>query len=206
MPRARRRRSIRSCSLKQNGQMRARIVMRLAAGAALLEQQLALRGRSPEGLGLRVDAAAPGSCGPVHRRHRLLPFHDQGGAAVARAEQPPVPCASARSQFFTCTAGCASPRSWRTASMTLVMPPRLAGWLLHSPPPSVLNGSLPTARDQVAVGDEPAALALLAEAEVLELHQHGDREAVVDRGVLDVGRRDAGLGEGARARTSAAPE
>jgi hypothetical protein len=24
------------------------------------------------------------------------------------------------------------------------MPPRLAGWLLHSPPPSVLNGSLPT--------------------------------------------------------------
>jgi len=26
----------------------------------------------------------------------------------------------------------------------LVMPPRLTGWLLHSPPPSVLNGSLPT--------------------------------------------------------------
>ncbi|CKU20011.1 Uncharacterised protein [Mycobacterium tuberculosis] len=23
------------------------------------------------------------------------------------------------------------------------MPPRLAGWLLHRPPPSVLNGSLP---------------------------------------------------------------
>ena len=39
---------------------------------------------------------------------------------------------------------CASPRSCRTASMTLVMPPRFAGWLLHSPPPSVLNGSLPT--------------------------------------------------------------
>ena len=28
--------------------------------------------------------------------------------------------------------------------ITLVMPPRLAGWLLHSPPPSVLKGSLPT--------------------------------------------------------------
>ena len=55
--------------------------------------------------------------------------------------------------------------------MILVMPPRLVGWLLHSPPPSVLNGSLPTPGDQVAVGDELAALALLAEAEVLQLHQ-----------------------------------
>jgi hypothetical protein len=73
----------------------------------------------------------------------------QGGAAVARRPRrprpgcvrPPVPCASASRQFGTCTAGCASPRSWRTASMTLVMPPRLAGWLLHRPPPSVLTGS-----------------------------------------------------------------
>src|SRR5580700_3718023 len=56
----------------------------------------------------------------------------------------PVPCTSARSQFFTCTLGCASPRNCRTASITLVMPPRLAGWLLHKPPPSVLNGNLPT--------------------------------------------------------------
>src|SRR5262245_15477060 len=47
------------------------------------------------------------------------------------------------------------------------------------------------AGDQVAVGDELAAFALPAEAEVLELHQHGDGEAVVDRGVLDVLRRDA---------------
>ena len=61
-----------------------------------------------------------------------------------RPSEPPVPCASARSQFLTCTAGWASPRSWRTASRTLVRPPRLPGWLLHRPPPSVLNGSLPT--------------------------------------------------------------
>ena len=31
----------------------------------------------------------------------------------------------------------------RTASMIFVMPPRLPGWLLQSPPPSVLNGSAP---------------------------------------------------------------
>ena len=59
---------------------------------------------------------------------------------------------------------------------------------------------LAAARDQVAVGDEAAALALLAEAEVLDLQQHGDREAVVDRRVLDVARLHAGFGERRRAR------
>src|SRR5438445_13784117 len=54
-------------------------------------------------------------------------------------------------------------------------------------------------RDQIAVGDELAALAFLAEAEVLELHQHGNGEAVVDRGVFDVLWRDAGLLECTRA-------
>ena len=33
---------------------------------------------------------------------------------------PPLPCISATSQFFTCTLGWASPRSWRTASITFV--------------------------------------------------------------------------------------
>src|ERR1700676_175340 len=54
------------------------------------------------------------------------------------------------------------------------------------------------AGNQVAVSDELAALALLAETEVLELHQHGDRKTVVDRGVLDVLWRDAGFLERAR--------
>src|SRR6185295_13986363 len=58
---------------------------------------------------------------------------------------------------------------------------------------------LADARDEVAVGDELAALAFLAEAEILELHQHGDGEAVIDRGVFDVLRRDARFLEGARA-------
>src|ERR1700761_3622613 len=57
---------------------------------------------------------------------------------------------------------------------------------------------LADARDQIAVGDELAALALLAEAEVLELHQNRDGKTVVDRGVLHVLRRDAGFLEGAR--------
>ena len=118
--------------------------------------------------------------------------------------EPPVPWARATSQFLTCTAGCASPRSCRTASTTLVRPPRFAGWLLQSPPPSVLKGSLPVARDEVAVGHELAALALGAEAEVLQRDQHGDGEAVVDGRVLDVRGLDAGLGEGRRPRPDGA--
>lgn len=44
-------------------------------------------------------------------------------------------------------------------------------------------------------GDEVPAFALPAEAEVLQCDQHGDREAVVDRDVLDVGRRHPRLCE-----------
>src|SRR4029077_20919453 len=54
--------------------------------------------------------------------------------------------------------------------------------------------------DEVAVGDELAALPLRTEAEILERDQHRDREAVVDGHVLHVGRRHPGLGEGGRPR------
>src|SRR4051812_11588000 len=55
------------------------------------------------------------------------------------------------------------------------------------------------AGNQIAVGDEFAALALLAEAEVFQLHQHGDGEAVIDRGLLYILWRYARLFERARA-------
>src|SRR5262245_5274689 len=56
------------------------------------------------------------------------------------------------------------------------------------------------AGDQVAVGYELAALALLAEPEIFERHDDGDREAVVDRRVIDVRRLDAGPRERRRTR------
>src|SRR5258706_15692587 len=58
---------------------------------------------------------------------------------------------------------------------------------------------LSDAGNQIAVGDELAALALLAEAEVFDLHQYRDGEAVIDRGIFDVLWRDAGLLERPRA-------
>ena len=44
----------------------------------------------------------------------------------------------------------------------------------------------------LAAGDERPALALRAEPPVLELQQHGDREAVVHLGDVDVVRAEAG--------------
>lgn len=51
-------------------------------------------------------------------------------------------------------------------------------------------------RDEVPIGNEAPALALLAKAEVFKLYHDGNGEAVVDRGVFDVGGQDAGFFEG----------
>ena len=60
------------------------------------------------------------------------------------------------------------------------------------------------AGDQVAVRHEGPALALLAEAEVLDGFQHGDGEAVVDGRIVDIARRDARFLERLRARPARA--
>src|SRR5216683_2454357 len=121
--------------------MGARVEMRLAAGGAFLDQELAVGRGIPEMLGLEVDRRR-GNLAFGHRPYSLSMI--TVAAACRVPSDPPVPCASAISRFLTCTAGCASPRSWRTASSTLVSPPRFEGWLLQRPPPSVLNGNLPT--------------------------------------------------------------
>src|SRR6185437_12915386 len=124
----------------------ARVPMRLAALGAAADHQLAGSGAVEERLGFRVRlgrsderdlALNIGHIDYSRSRITVLP-------QWRVPSEPPVPWAMARSQFFTCTAGWASPRNCRTASMILVMPPRLAGWLEQSPPPSVLKGSLPT--------------------------------------------------------------
>src|SRR5262245_40305191 len=50
-----------------------------------------------------------------------------------------------------------------------------------------VEGQLADAGNEITVGDELAACAFLAETEILDLNDHSDREAVVDRSVLDVG-------------------
>src|SRR6266702_3154317 len=119
---------------------RAREVVRLAACRAALDHELALLGRFPERGGLRIGHGGRILLGFAHHTRSRIAVE----AAWRTPRRPPVPWAMARSQFLTCTFGCASPRNCRTASMILVMPPRLTGWLLQSPPPSVLNGNLPT--------------------------------------------------------------
>src|SRR6266498_5934450 len=76
-------------------------------------------------------------------------------AAVRKPRLPPWPWTSPTRQSGTWTSSAASPRSWRTASMVRIMPPRESGWLLHRPPPSVLNGSAPSARSVPPVTNAP---------------------------------------------------
>ena len=59
-----------------------------------------------------------------------------------------------------------------------------------------VEGQLAGARDQISVGDQATAFAFLAEAEILELHQDRDGEAVVDRGIFDILGRHAGHRKG----------
>src|SRR5690606_32460586 len=126
---------------------RARVEMRLAAVAAAPEEEPAFRGGIEVGLDLGIDKRGR------DRTHSRTVFSGHSRYSLSRISvalpwrddsTPPMPCTSASSRFGTCTSGCASPRSWRTASMIFVMPPRLAGWLLQRPPPSVLNASFPT--------------------------------------------------------------
>src|SRR6185437_6025796 len=118
----------------------ARVPDQAGAVLALLDQQLAAGGGGPERRGLRVNrwgwsGQVAGHASSCPRMSVALP--------IRVPIEPPVPCTRAMSQSGTCTGALASPRSWRTASITFVIPPRFTGWLLQRPPPSVLNGSAP---------------------------------------------------------------
>src|ERR1700733_2107132 len=118
---------------------RPRVPMRPAAGGADRNDEAVFARRIPERPCLRRHDRSGNFPCCRHYSRSMISVALQWRVPTCM----PVPWAKARSQFFTCTAGCASPRNCRTASITLVMPPRLDGWLLHKPPPSVLNGSLP---------------------------------------------------------------
>src|SRR5215472_1529844 len=131
----------------------ARVPDHAAAVQAALQQQPARRRRGPEILRLGVDRGRGRRQGlgvlvvthvvsHVFAHESSLP-RTSVAAADREPSDPPLPCASAISQSGTYTGPFASPRNCRTASITFVIPPRFTGWLLHSPPPSVLTGSLP---------------------------------------------------------------
>src|SRR5262249_8988677 len=107
--------------------------MDFAAGIAFADHQLAFFRRFPDSGSLPVfrDCGCLGfGLGGLDLAPLALHLpHPRPMMTVAEPcrvpSEPPVPCANARSQFLTCTAGCASPRNCRTASTTLVRPPRL---------------------------------------------------------------------------------
>ena len=80
----------------------------------------------------------------------------------------------------------------------------IGGMVVAEPAAIRIERQLADAGDEIAIGDESAAFALRAKAEILQRDQHRDREAVIDRRILDIGRRDTGLGEGLRTRPTRA--
>ena len=169
---------------------------RPAVAAALDVQLVALAGL-PEALRLLVDARQR-LLVRLRVRHRSGPPQDQRRAAVPQAEHAAGAVARARPRVRHLARRRTRRAAACTASITRKMP-RMPGWFDDRPPPSVLTGSAPP-RPMRPSSHERAALARLAEAEVLERHQHGDRERVVDHAQVDVGVRHAGHRRGARAR------
>src|SRR5690606_3117834 len=108
--------------------------MQLVATGAATGRQPAFLRRVPEGPGCCIDDGSGEGALLILRAHDYALSRMRVALPWREPNSPPVPWASARPQFGTCTAAWASPRNWRTASITLVMPPRLAGWLLHNPP------------------------------------------------------------------------
>src|SRR5262249_37541518 len=140
-------------------------------------------------------AAGFGSCAPGSAS-ASLPFHDDGRRAV--------PCTE-RAARTVRQCQIAIPDLHRRMRLAAQLPHRLddlgeataiGGVVIAEPAAIGIDRQFAIAGNQIAIGDEPAALTLLAEAEILDLHQYGDREAVIDRGVFDVAGFDAGLGEG----------
>src|SRR5882757_8548063 len=71
----------------------------------------------------------------------------------------------------------------------------VAGMVVAQPTAIGVERQFADARDEVPVGHKTATLAALTEAKVLELNDHGDREAIVDGGIFDIRRRDTRFGE-----------
>ena len=169
--------------------------MRLAAGGAALDQEFALFGGFPErrGLGIALRRRIF-FCFSHHARSRM-----QVEAAWRTPSRPPVPWAmreiAVRHLHLRMRLAAQLPHRLDDLGHAAAVD----GVIAAEPAAVGVERQFSDAGNQIAVGDELAALALLAEAEVLQLHQHRDGKTVVDRGVFDVLRRDAGLLEGARA-------
>src|SRR5437762_169265 len=123
------------------------------------------------------------------------PFQNEGGAAVARAQQATGAVGKCQRTVL---------HLHRRMGLTAQLTHRLdhlrdaaaVGRVVVAKSTAVgVEGQLANAGDEVSVHYEPSALPALAKSQVLELHQDCDGEAVVQRRVLDVRRLEASLGK-----------
>src|SRR5581483_2086073 len=104
---------------------------------------------------------APGSCGlSLAWPSRLLPFHDDGGAAVAAAEQPAGAVRQREIAILHLHLGMRLAAQLAHRLEDLGQPAAIGGMVVAQAAAVGVERQLAGARDQIAVGDEAAALAL----------------------------------------------
>ena len=86
----------------------------------------------------------------------------------------------------------ASPRRWVATSQMFAMPVAAIGWPLDSRPPETLTGVVAVAPGRAGV-EEVDRAALLAQHQVVVVHELGGGEAVVQLDQVEVLGPDAGL-------------
>ena len=159
----------------------------------------ARRARRPPSRRASPSRRAGAGC-RIAARHQALPS-TRVAPLWATPSVPPVPWASASR----------APATWRGPALAAQLPHRLDheedaahARMVRREPAAVRVHRQLAAEPDAPVLDEAAALARLAEAEVLERREHGDREGVVDRAEVDR-RRGARRPSRRPARPTAAP-
>src|SRR5262245_30940321 len=106
-----------------------------------------------------------------------LPLHDDGGAAMPGAEGAPGPVGERQPAALHLHLRVRLAAELADGLDDLRQPAPVRGMVVAETAAVRVEGKLPRPRDEIAVGHQLAALALDGKAQVLELHEHGDREA-----------------------------
>src|SRR5262245_37202275 len=100
----------------------------------------------------------------------LLPSQNDGGAAVAQAERAAGAMGTGMIALLPRHSGMRLAAQLARGFKHLGEPAAIAGMVAAQPAAIGVEGQRALARDQVAVGAQPNALALLGKAQILELH------------------------------------
>src|SRR5579863_6263588 len=115
-----------------------------------------------------------------------LPLENQGGAAMTRAERATGAMDEREAAIRHLHLGMGRAAQLPRRFDDLGHAAAIGGMVVAQAAAIGVERQLADSRNEIAIGDEGAAFALLAKAEILERDQHRDSEAVIDRGILNI--------------------